>query len=497
VAVDATAQDVLSGRGVAGVVMSPPWADSLHRGIVVKEERDRHARGRCIGQRHVTPIDVEHARQDGYGTTDGQIGRLKGGPGTLEDAPMPEVETLDWRGCYAERWADLLVPEAMAHPAKFSVGLISRIYDHGFARGWWRKGDLVADCFAGVACGGVLAAYKGLRWVGVELEPRFCDLARRNFELHRRRWEAAGDPVPVIVQGDSRRFAEAVRGAAGLVTSPPYAELGSGGNARSSPIDPTAWTDGRPRRMGASVMHGDGYGTTPGQIGALPAGDVDAVVTSPPYADTEMSPRLGGATIRKTAGQGGRIADRSADLTSASYGATPGQIGALAAGDVDAVVTSPPWENQEPSHAQGDPRRFGTGGQTYKDAVYGTATGQIGRDVGETYWDAVAQVYAQCLLALKPGGVACIVVKGYVRRGQLVDLPGQTLRLLLSLGFEPVERIRAWLVEERREAGLFGEVVTTKSRASFFRRLATKRGAPPIDFEEILVVRKPPTPEAP
>jgi hypothetical protein len=84
----------------------------------------------------------------------------------------------------------------------------------------------------------------------------------------------------------------------------------------------------------------------------------------------------------------------------------------------------------------------------------------------------------------------CVVVKGYVRNGALVDLPGQTLRLLTSLGFEPVERIRAWLTEERREAGLFGEVVTTKSRQSFFRRLATKRGAPAVDFETVLVMRK-------
>jgi SAM-dependent methyltransferase len=349
------------------------------------------------------------------------------------------IPTLDFYQCYAERWGGLLCPEAMAHPAKFSPGLITRIYDHGFARGWWRPVDLVADCFGGVGCGGVLAPYKGLRWLGVELEERFVALARRNFELHRRRWEAGGDPVPVIVRGDSRRFAEAVRDAAGLVTSPPYADI-------------------------------------------APRNDAEKIAAAKAGGKTAARARWG--YNRGSAGQ-------------QDYGATPGQIGALAAGDVDAVVTSPPWENQEPSHAQGDPRRFGTGGQTYKGAVYGTATGQIGRDVGETYWDAVAQVYAQCLLALKPGGVACIVVKGYVRRGQLVDLPGQTLRLLLSLGFEPVERIRAWLVEERREAGLFGEVVTTKSRASFFRRLATKRGAPPIDFEEILVVRKPPTPEAP
>jgi hypothetical protein len=88
--------------------------------------------------------------------------------------------------------------------------------------------------------------------------------------------------------------------------------------------------------------------------------------------------------------------------------------------------------------------------------------------------------------------VACVVVKSFVRKGAVVDLPGQTWRLLLSLGFLPVERIRCLLSEETREPSLFGGVeVRKRSRQSFFRRLATKKGAPDIPFEEILVVRKP------
>jgi hypothetical protein len=276
-----------------------------------------------------------------------------------------------------------------------------------------------------VACGGVVAAYKGLRWVGVELEPKFHSLALANIALHRANWEALGDPVPVCLLGDSRAFASLVAGCG-------------------------------------------------------------AVLTSPPYAETQVAQFKGKNTVRDEPG-----ATVSSTMSAVGYGTTPGQLGALPAGDVGAVVTSPPWEDQEPSHAQGDPRRFGTGGQAYKESTYGTAEGQVGRESGETYWSACRQIYLECLKCLKPGGVLACVVKGYVRHGALVDLPGQTLRLLCTLGFEPVEVIRAWLTEERREAGLFGEVVTTKSRASFFRRLATKRGAPAIDWETILIVRRP------
>jgi hypothetical protein len=86
-----------------------------------------------------------------------------------------------------------------------------------------------------------------------------------------------------------------------------------------------------------------------------------------------------------------------------------------------------------------------------------------------------------------------VVIKDFVRAKKRVPLCDQTWRLLLSLGFRPVERIRCLLSEETREPSLFGgEEVRKRSRVSFFRRLATKRGAPEIPFEEILVVRRPP-----
>ena len=67
----------------------------------------------------------------------------------------------------------------------------------------------------------------------------------------------------------------------------------------------------------------------------------------------------------------------------------------------------------------------------------------------------------------------------------------QTLKLLISLGFTPVERIKAMLVTKSVNHGLFGEdIITEKARKSFFRRLAESKGSPKIDWEEILVVRK-------
>jgi DNA modification methylase len=103
----------------------------------------------------------------------------------------------------------------------------------------------------------------------------------------------------------------------------------------------------------------------------------------------------------------------------------------------------------------------------------------------------MAQVYASCFQAIKPGGVIVVVVKDYVKKGKRVPLCDDTVRLLEHTGFTMVERIHAMLVKETRHADLFNGHTTSKvSRKSFFRRLAESKGSPEINFEEVLIARK-------
>jgi hypothetical protein len=180
------------------------------------------------------------------------------------------------------------------------------------------------------------------------------------------------------------------------------------------------------------------------------------------------------------------------------------------------VVTSPPYEGTNVGNGDGEAElarlraKLGTGvlGSVNAHVArrgaltphenanlggYGTAPGQVGALRQETYWSAMKIIWEQAFLALRPNGVLCCVIKDFVRAKKRVPLCDQTWRLLLSLGFQPVERIRCLLSEETREPSLFGGVeVKKRSRQSFFRRLATKKGAPDIPWEEILVVRRPP-----
>lgn len=123
--------------------------------------------------------------------------------------------------------------------------------------------------------------------------------------------------------------------------------------------------------------------------------------------------------------------------------------------------------------------------------MYGHSEGQIEGTKPENYWQAMVQVYAQMFLALKPGGYAAIVVKNYVRNRQIVDLCGDTVRLLEHCGFTMVERVHAMLVEQSHHHDLFGGIQTTKrQKKSFFRRIAEAKGSPAVDWEEVIFVKK-------
>jgi hypothetical protein len=63
---------------------------------------------------------------------------------------------------------------------------------------------------------------------------------------------------------------------------------------------------------------------------------------------------------------------------------------------------------------------------------------------------------------------------------------------LQHVGFLPVARVYAMLGRKWKEEMLTGETVEReKSRKSFFRRLAERKGSPRIDWEEVLVMQKP------
>lgn len=570
----------------------------------------------------------------------------------------PQMKPKKWTGCYDGYWKGFITDESFAHPAKFSKGLIERILDYLAERKWIRLGEAIGDPFGGVATGGLIAAYRGYRWIGMELEPKFVQLGHGNIKKHATKFKALGVPVPVLIGGDSREFNVVVDA---FLSSPPYVSGGHHTDVMNAPN-----TNGRGQKMkchaivssppyagslddgGPEKAHPDGYkrtnnwtgyGKEPGQIGTLKEGELNAVVSSPPFlgarggttgssggitrdgyegkqpsrpSHKNIGKRTHGSALQERADenienlsegnvaaivssppyeqihagagglnhlparagqQGGRKkgASQSADQT---YGDTPGQIAHAAKGPVDAILSSPPYADSINSKHCGidfekvkkdypgrvehpdrvakrmsmaenmvygdSPGQIGAlkavvasppwmknveGGRKASkfkgDAVLkakrgngasdeavlaqaardeektlGDSAGQIGREAGETYWQAVAKVYHACFLSLKPGGIIALVVKDFVKDGKRMRLCDDTMRLLVWLGYEEVERIHAMLTESQIHDDLFeGEVVKKTERKSFFRRLHESKLAADdprrIDFEEVLIARKP------
>lgn len=351
----------------------------------------------------------------------------------------------------------------------------------------YRHPSHVLDPFGGIGGLAFHAALFGLDWTGVELEQRFVDLGNQNLELWRSKyaphWPRYG--TARLLQGDSRRLVDVVTGAGAVMSSPPYEEQ----IVRKRDLGKPGHTQGA--TQGGHCF--DTYGSTPGNLGNMPAG----VVSSPPYAaSVNQGDGANDADTRLT-----RKADAGVDVSQAvnrggpnsvlnkpqAYGTTPGQLGAMPAG----VVSSPPFEE-----SIGNDKRVGkaatyTGHRTDE---YAPTDGNIGNNTGDTFWSAAALIVQQCYAILRPGGYAAWITGDFVRNKRRVPFGQQWLDLCVACGFEPVLWAVAWKTEHNgTQHGMFGEArEMRKEKVSFFRRLANaKRPETAIANEDVLFVRKP------
>lgn len=215
---------------------------------------------------------------------------------------------------------------------------------------------------------------------------------------------------------------------AAVISSPPYADLASRDRSAEpysqamGPLLKAKWGTGDANR------HIDGYGDSPGQIGALPHG----VITSPPYGNS------------------------FSDWDATSNAAREGQ----------AVL-------------YGDERHSGPrqniGNIPYYDHEHESKRSPKAPEGAETYADACLAVYRECFRVVRPGGVLVLVTGNYVRDSRMIDLAADTIAIATATGWTPVER---WRHE--------------KSTISFWRRLHARQrpDVPVVTWEDVLVFTK-------
>lgn len=403
-----------------------------------------------------------------------------------------EVDT--WEKCYPSAWQGIITPESFSHPAKFSSRLIERIYQHGIECGWLHEGSRVIDPFGGVGLGAWPALRYGMDWIGCELEPKFVTLAQANIDAWNAKYSGrlARWGTARILQGDSRHLAQIIGAAEACISSPPYAEAINAHGEGPSSIGERHKTPGANEKAVLGV--GIGYGSTPGNLGNLPPGNVDAVISSPPYAESATGANSKSIDREKQyatycASGGGQSFEafcHTQDLHSGNYGSSPGQLASLPPGapPFDGCVSSPPYETEQVHSRQPE-------WLPQKSIYYGTSTDNLGNS--DTFWSAAREIVAQVYTVLAPGAHAVWVTKRYIKDKKIVEFTEQWIALCESIGFKTLHIHRAMLVKHNGTSlTLEGEKIEHKTEyISFFRRLAQKNGSPRIDWEDVTCMVKP------
>lgn len=305
------------------IVSSPPFLDGQPLGNPADSYK---------GFEHVGSVK---RGQDGYGVTKGQLGAMK--PGTpfgkqkMKKTKKASWKVSTWAGCYDESWKGIITDASFAHPAKMARGLVKRIFKHLKENYGLKKNSVCVDPFGGIGSTGIQGTKEECQCFLVELEPRFVKMAKKNFKIHKRTWKLQGRALPVIVQGDSRRLREVLGPVLAdvCVSSPPYTEAQTS-NEHSQKQKASGYfaksTNGTLTGSYAEVPM-----TSPGQLGSMKSGDVDAIISSPPFQES-------GATLNVEGHRRQVTADRAKRKGAKVYGTSKGQLADMPAGKVDAII---------------------------------------------------------------------------------------------------------------------------------------------------------------
>jgi DNA modification methylase len=232
------------------------------------------------------------------------------------------------------------VPDSFAHPAKMDAQLLIRIVET-----YTEPGETILDPMAGSGTT-MLACMLGRNVILVELEEKFVKMCRDNWEQVRMRPQLGytmGECV--IMQGDARWLEGLLVDK--CIFSPPFSPTK---DYRGTRWD--KWQRENKVKIGCA-LEGD-YSENPDNIGNLPYGAIDKIVTSPPYAENPGTPSLGSVNKDNWGKEGKDIVARRG-LERGYSKDTPNQIGNLPYGEIDKIITSPPFKtgvqppNKKPS----------------------------------------------------------------------------------------------------------------------------------------------------
>jgi len=326
---------------------------------------------------------------------------------------------------------------AVSHPAKANTKLLEFLILR-----YTKEGDVILDPMSGTGSTGVVAALHGRNAILVEIEPRFYEFIVQAKEKVEKAQTLSRKGRITCILGDARELSKLLRGIDTCITSPPYGDTDlSGGDIQRrverlvrAGYDPREYVHGR--AANAVLRH---------------YGEVDAVITSPPYTNTANEDIEGVGKYRK----GGPFAEEK--LGGPAYG--------------DGNISNLPLDPMDVYLLQGS-----TGGLEKGDGFDVLYRRLLTKNGRPTYLSEMLLVYREMHKVLKPGGRAIVIVKPFIKERRVVDLPHITYLLMAKVGFalETLYKLRL-------------------KTLSFWRNLYYQKNpdVPRIMHEYVLVCRKP------
>lgn len=361
---------------------------------------------------------------------------------------------------------------AVAHPAKMNTNLLEFLI-----KKFSKKGDIVLDPMAGSGSTGVVASLHGRNAICIELEKKFYDWmekARKNVEKHP---TLISKGWIINICGDARRLSDLLQKETDIiVTSPPYLNVD---NVKKN--SEKFWKKAKElgKRWGSEPPSGTEQKLTISKdnISNLPLGNIDVIITSPPYAHESTASK---PTKLEKKGKFKMGHSKEEPYTDEDYRSWKRHEGGNIA--KRKLFIRVPCSPKEAQFHDTRPERKGTIWEYTKEVE---ATPEVIEKIqklknekkgrSETYLEAMLKVYNEMYKVLKNNGLAIIVVKPFVRNKKVVDLPYHTWLLLKKVGFKLTKIYKLRLKQK-----------------SFWRILYEKKfpEVPKIRHEYVIIVKK-------
>jgi len=361
------------------------------------------------------------------------------------------------------RWRKFFPDDAVRHPAKANLNLIDFLIDK-----YTKVGDLILDPMAGTGSTCVLSALKGRDAICIDIEPLFYQWMEKAREIVEKTPMLGRKGKMINILGDARKLSDLLKQIDIIITSPPYAETIS--HKSGGPVKKIV-------NVGISTITARTYSYNPDNIGNLPLGVIDIIITSPPYAHeaTASEPTKLELEGKFKMGHSKEVPYTDDDYRSwdKRFG---GNIGKLK------MFVRVPASPEEADYVDNRPERKGTLWEYTKEVLVTPENvaeiqgrKRLDRGRGETYVEAMMKVYNEMYKVLKPNGYAIVIIKPFIRNKQVIDLPYYTWLMMKRVGFK-LEKIYKLRLETQ----------------SFWRVLYYKKypDVPRINHEYIIIGRK-------